>query len=437
MGKAVRHLDYDERAMTERGRRWIRLASLTVVSGAVAALALLTAADAAGIVGSPGFGLAQAGLTLALLAAAAAGAWWYLRAGGHGGRLAALGLLPGLVLTAGVVAVVIAAEDQRGTDFAYNRTVGPDVIDWRVLEQAGWRGVDLCRCAPDAERQIEMPGGFETVGSFYLPDGARRSDRAPGVLLVHGNVWNGRDASTYRLWAERLADGGYAVLLFDMLGFGDSDDPYGRGPEGLAHVRDRPGQVRAALSALLDHPAVDTTDVSIMGHSGGVAPAVAVGVSDPRVDRIVAYVSPPPPGTVDPDDGGRSRDLYFTVRAGVQYSFIYGRETPQWVLAERYSESAEEESEAARAEASDPVERLAEPGHPPYLLILGERDEPEGHDFERERFRRAAEPKTLFVVPDADHYLNTAQSLGLVFYDRAVADTFASGLLGWLEASAP
>lgn len=423
--------------MTERRMRWGRPASLILVNGALAAALLLTAADRAGIVGSPGVGLAQAGLTLALLAAGTACAWWYLHAGGSRGRLVALGLLPGLVVTVGAVSVAFAAESERGADFAYNRTVGPHVIGWRVLQPAGWRGMGVCRCAPDAEREIGLPGGFETVGSLYLPDRARPGSPAPGVLLVHGNVWNGRDASTYRLWAERLAEGGYAVLLFDMLGFGDSDDPYGRGPEGLTPARDAPGQVRAALTALLDDPSVDTADVSIMGHSGGVAPAVAVGLSDPRVDRIVAYVSPPPPGTVDPDDGGRSRGLYFTVRAAVQYSFIYGRETPQWVLQEGHPEPAADGAEAPLAEAADPVERLAESGHPPYLLILGERDEPGGHGFERERFRRAAEPKTLFVVPGADHYLNSAQSLGFVFYDRAVADTFASGLLGWLGASAP
>jgi hypothetical protein len=77
---------------------------------------------------------------------------------------------------------------------------------------------------------------------------------------------------------------------------------------------------------------------------------------------------------------------------------------------------------------------LRSPGHTPLMLLLGERDEPARHKYVKDYFAQLAEPKTLLVLKGANHYLNTAQSLGLVVYDRAVARQLVDELVPWLSS---
>lgn len=50
----------------------------------------------------------------------------------------------------------------------------------------------------------------------------------------------------------------------------------------------------------------------------------------------------------------------------------------------------------------------------------------------RQEFDQFAEPKRLVMIGRSDHYGNSAQALGLVFYDRAVARQIVGELAGWL-----
>jgi acetyl esterase/lipase len=216
-------------------------------------------------------------------------------------------------------------------------------------------------------------------------------------------------------------------MTFDVIGFGDSDDPYGRGPEGLATAFDRPAQVRAALDWLVARPTVDASDVTLLGHSAGTGPAIVIGTSDPRVDRIATMVSPPPRDERKAADGGAERAAYFAARADDQYRYIYGHDVPGWFRPEMKPDDSTTYHDGAL--------RLEAPGHPPYLLILGERDEPGGHAEELRILGRMTAPADVLPVPRADHYLNSAQSLGLVFFDRDVAEAFGAGMVEWLTAT--
>lgn len=397
------------------------LAAVLGLSGAV----LLVAADRTSLIGTPGLGRVQLAAICLGLAASGGGVWLWRQSGGGWRRLGIWGGLATLILTGLPVATLIAAERERGVGFVHDRTVGLRTVQRRVLDRVGWSGIGICRCVPDRELRIPMPGGFETTASLFLPPDRRGSaDRLlPGVVLVHGNVWNARRVAPYRLWATRLAEAGYAVLVFDLIGFGDSDDPYGRGASGVTAAFDRVGQVKAAIAVLLLERSVDPSDLTIMGHSGGVDPAVAAGTSIPNVRGIVAMVSPPPPEEAALDELSPERAAYFETRAREQYTFIYGREAP----ADFYSEFSQESNpDYERGWA-----RLREPTHPAFLLVLGERDQPGGHAFELTRLATLTEPASLLALPRADHYLNTAQSLGFIFYDRRLAETFIDGLANW------
>lgn len=407
-----------------RSGRWNGAAGLALATAASLAILLLIALDQSGLSGSRGFGPTQIGAVAVLALLAGGGALLWLRSSGSVTRLALVAGGTALLIGAPAIALASAAAGERGVGLRYNHTVGPTKIRDSVVRPAGVGGVGVCRCAPDERLRIEMPGGFETSAAVYLPAGP---GPFPGILLVHGNVWNGSSASTYRIMAEALSTGGYAVLLFDIVGFGGSDDPYGRGPESVDEAFDRPAQTRAALDVLLARPDIDPSDVTILGHSAGSGPAIVVGTSDPRIDRIATMVSPPPPEAIEPADGGAERSAYFSRRADEQYRYIYGHDAPDWLRPEMKPD----DSETYHAGAL----RLEQPGHPPYLLILGERDEPAGHAEELRILGRMSAPADVLPVPRADHYLNSAQSLGLVFFDRRVAEAFGAGMVEWLAAT--
>lgn len=407
-----------------RSGRWNGAAGLLLATAATTAILLLVALDQSGLRGPPGFGPAQSVAVGLLALLAGAGALLWLRASGSATRLALVAGGVALVIGGPAVALASAAAGERGVDLRHNHTVGLAKLRDSVLGPAGLGRTGVCRCAPDERSRIPLPGGFETSAAVYLPDGP---GPFPGILLVHGNVWNGSDASTYRVMAEALSSGGYAVMMFDVVGFGRSDDPYSRGPEGMVYAFDRPAQARAALDALVARSDIDASDITILGHSAGSGPAIVVGTSDPRVDRIATMVSPPPPEALEPADEGAGRAAYFDERADDQYRYIYGHDVPGWFRREMKPD------DSATYHAS--ALRLKEAGHPPYLLILGERDEPGGHAEELRILGRMTPPADVLPVPRSDHYLNSAQSLGLVFFDRGVAEAFGAGMVEWLVAT--
>lgn len=344
-----------------------------------------------------------------------------LRAQGVRG-VVATGALLGIVGTLAILFnAFVAASMEKGAQFEHDRTVGSTKV-LLLLRVTGVSGLGVCRCSPDRVARIELPGGFRTMVSIYEGRGA---GPRPGVLLIHGNTWLGRRLSTYRLMASLLAKEGYTVVAYDQVGFGQSDDRFGRGVAGLPAAYDFLGQARAALEFLLETTSVDRRNLSVLGHSGGVDVALRLAHRGEDVSRVAIMVAPPPP--LEGDGAVEQRRAYLSRRDEDTYRFIHGREWPDWFSWD-----------LTELDASDVMEPFETPGHSPLLLILGEHDEPRGHEAVRRRlFERVAGPKELVLIPGSDHYLNTAQSLGFVFYDRAVARHFVRELASWLAETAP
>ncbi len=276
---------------------------------------------------------------------------------------------------------------------------------------------------------MRFPGGFETRVSIYDRGGA---GQRPGLVLLHGNTWLGRNLSTYRLLASRLAEEGYIVLTFDYVGKGQSDDPFGLGPSGVLAAFDFPAQTTAAIDYLVKNTPVDLKDISIFGHSGGTEMAEFVGLTSEMISRVVLMVSPPPPPP-DPTQEATSEPeeppVAWGNRFGNTYRFVYRKSVPDWF---QWRMTGVDDRDWDRIEE---LKRTL--GHKPLLVVLGERDAPRGHDKVRRRFGEWAEPKKLVVIEGSDHYANSGQALGLVFYDRAVARQLVGEVVSWLESTRP
>jgi uncharacterized protein len=124
--------------------------------------------------------------------------------------------------------------------------------------------------------------GDEIAGWFY-PAG----DGAPAPAIVFCPGFTGtRQAAFYQPYVARFVEAGYAVLLADYRGWGDSGGPRGE-IVPLRQVAD----VRNALSYLETRDDVDAARLSVVGVSFGGGNALYAAAADERVRCCVAISS--------------------------------------------------------------------------------------------------------------------------------------------------
>ena len=120
--------------------------------------------------------------------------------------------------------------------------------------------------------------GDACTGWLYRPD--RPTD--PPVVVMAGGIALPREV--LRPLAERFAERGYAVFLFDYRGIGDSEGT----PRGLLSPGRAITDWEEAVARVRDLDGVDTNRVVLWGHSLGGAYALSAAADDPRVRAVVA-----------------------------------------------------------------------------------------------------------------------------------------------------
>jgi pimeloyl-ACP methyl ester carboxylesterase len=312
------------------------------------------------------------------------------------------------------------ARSERGINYQHNRTIGLRKIYQNVIVKAGILETGVCNCRPEIIDRITLPGGFETV--VYLYDRGGEHLR-PGIVLIHGNVWNGQNLSTYRILAKHLSQQGYIVATFDKIGFGLSDDPLGKGPAAVPQAYDRVGQVREIVNYMKTNTDVDPQNITLFGHSGGVTQALELGQISDEILNVVIMVAPNPPMN---NEEAQERVRYFSNRFSDDYEFIYGRALPDWFKWELTE---------IDNQIQDVWTYFRQKDHKPLFLILGEEDEPAGHGEVISNFETLTEPKEFLFIDYSDHYLISAQTLNWVFYDKRVIRQLIDNLVPLLKES--
>ncbi len=124
-------------------------------------------------------------------------------------------------------------------------------------------------------------GGEECAAWFYPPVGAE--GRSPAIVMAHGLSGTRRD----RLgpFAERFAAAGFAALVFDHRGFGDS-----AGEPDLFHPARQLEDWRAAISFARSRAGVDPGRIVTFGSSMGGGNALAAAAEDPAVAAAISQV---------------------------------------------------------------------------------------------------------------------------------------------------
>ena len=121
-------------------------------------------------------------------------------------------------------------------------------------------------------------------GTVYLPPAMPHT--SPGVVILQGSSSNLRHE--YRFYADHFARAGFAVLVFDKRGKGESTGDY-----GTATYDDLANDAAAAVKCLRAQAQVVSARVGVWGLSQGafITPRVAA-----RVDSLAFVVAVSPPG---------------------------------------------------------------------------------------------------------------------------------------------
>lgn len=290
-----------------------------------------------------------------------------------------------------------------------------------MLHRAPWYSLRVCRCRADSHVVVVRRDGLRTRAGLFGLGGV---DLKPGIVLVHGNTPKGRKLPIYRLLATELAERGYVILVADCAGSGESDSPYGLGNlEALSCV---PG-TRAAVRELLRLPQVDTAHIAVVGHSGGATVAIDVGIEDPNVDAIVAMG--PPRLSREDLANPKTRDYFWNFfRSKVRE--VYHADPPAWLTFDLWR------THFARGDLEYRIPYFLRPGHKPVLFTDGQLEWPNQIAWLRGRYDSMVPPKSYFVVPGSDHFLNTTDFGfgGSVLYDRRSGAAAAEAIDHFLDS---
>lgn len=125
--------------------------------------------------------------------------------------------------------------------------------------------------------------GHRLAGTLHLP--GRAEDPLPAI--VQGPGWLGlRDAKLYVPYHEALTGAGFAVLVIDYRGFGDSE-----GDATFLDPKEQVDDIRAALTYLESRPEIDPRRLGLFGSGGtGGGNAVMAAGLDERVKAVVSQV---------------------------------------------------------------------------------------------------------------------------------------------------
>jgi fermentation-respiration switch protein FrsA (DUF1100 family) len=148
------------------------------------------------------------------------------------------------------------------------------------------------------ERVTFTADGITLVGNLALA-----AEGAPAVVLT--GPFTGVKEQVVGTYAARLHEHGLTTLAFDHRGFGQSG-----GRRAHEDSQGKLADLRAAVSLLSAHPAVDPTRVAAVGICLGGGYAVRAAAADPRIRAVVgiagAYNSPLHFSAADPDGYRRS-----------------------------------------------------------------------------------------------------------------------------------
>lgn len=133
----------------------------------------------------------------------------------------------------------------------------------------------------DRQDCVFYSGADACAAWLYPVDG--NASEVPIVVMAHGLSGTRRDR--LGAFAERFAREGFAALVFDHRGFGDS-----AGAPDLFHPARQLEDWRAAIAFARSLPGIDASRIATFGSSMGAGNALAAAACDQRVAAAISQV---------------------------------------------------------------------------------------------------------------------------------------------------
>jgi pimeloyl-ACP methyl ester carboxylesterase len=209
---------------------------------------------------------------------------------------------------------------------------------------------------------------------------------------------------------------GYAVLCFDLRGYGESDDPTPDKPGAFNFAQD----VSAAIDWVEENAPEVADHIYVIGHSFGGAVALAAQAHDARVEKMVAFG---PPRRLSErflnPEAREKQKLLVRWQSDMQLNQPLSFDLWQHVLRplniENYGKA------------------FSEPDHTPVFLIDAENEPPADLAFLRDFYQKTNESVDYWTVPNTDHYLGTGFLLGQPCYHTTFIHPFVNRVDQWLQ----
>jgi dipeptidyl aminopeptidase/acylaminoacyl peptidase len=223
--------------------------------------------------------------------------------------------------------------------------------------------------------------GISIVGQLYLPG---KVSKFPLICLCHG-VPSGSPPAPgdggYPALAERFCHEGYAVVIFNFRGAGESGGNF----DLLGWTRD----LQAVVDYVYHHDSIDNSRLFLVGFSGGAATSVYVASKDKRVTGLAACACPANFSLLMERDGPQA-----TIERYRSIGIIRDKDFPPSI--EKWFNDLREVT---------PVNHVSGIAPRSLLLVHGSLDEtvPVSHAYEL--YDKAGEPKEIIILDGAGHRL--------------------------------
>jgi len=126
--------------------------------------------------------------------------------------------------------------------------------------------------------------GCRIEGDLFMPDTCRQDDLLPAIILCHG--FSGIREILLPPYAEAFAHRGFAALIFDYRGFGDSE-----GERGRLMPAEQIVDIRNAITFMETVAGVDSSRIGLWGTSFGGANAICTAALDSRVKCLAVQIT--------------------------------------------------------------------------------------------------------------------------------------------------